>query len=237
MTDVSSAVITRLKSHGHTFEVLVDCNKAIEYKKGVKLELNDILAVPEIFKDSKKGEKISEHELSEAFNTTDRNECIKQILEKGEVQLTAEYRKKLIDEKKKKIMDLIVRNAVDSKTNLPHPLTRIELAMEHAKISIDPFKEPNAQLKEIVKKLAPILPISLERRTLEIRIPPKYAASVFGVVQKYGEISKQTWGSDGSWLGTVIVPAGLQDALMNSLNKLTHGDVYIKIMESEKLWI
>ena len=48
---------------------------------------------------------------------------------------------------------------VDPKTQLPHPVQRILLAMEEGKIKIDEFKDEQLQLDEIIKKLQPLLPI------------------------------------------------------------------------------
>ena len=47
MIDINKAVIARLKKGGENFEVLVDCDKAIEFKSG-NVELEDALEQLEI---------------------------------------------------------------------------------------------------------------------------------------------------------------------------------------------
>ena len=60
MVDVDKAVIAKIKKKGETFEVLVDCDKALDFKEG-KATLDEALATEEVFKDSKKGLHASEH--------------------------------------------------------------------------------------------------------------------------------------------------------------------------------
>src|SRR4030042_5902954 len=126
--DINKAVIARLKKDGESFEILVDCDKAISFKKG-KGDIRDVVAAEYIYKDSKKGEKASEHEMEKFFESKNFFRVAEIILKQGEIQLTSEYRNKLREENKRKIIELIHMNAVDSKTGLPHPTVRIENAM------------------------------------------------------------------------------------------------------------
>ena len=57
MVDVNKAIIARLKKEGEIFEILVDCDKALDFKSGKKIALDDVLATFDIFKDVKKGLK------------------------------------------------------------------------------------------------------------------------------------------------------------------------------------
>ena len=95
MVDVDKAVIARLKTHGENFEILVDCDKAIELKQGKNINLNDVLATDAVFKDVKKGERASEKELEDLFGTSDHLEISEEIIRKGEVQLTQDHMNKL----------------------------------------------------------------------------------------------------------------------------------------------
>ena len=47
-------------------------------------------------------------------------------------------------------------------THTPHPVTRIELALEEAKFHVDEFTSVEEQLQEALKKLRPIIPIKFE---------------------------------------------------------------------------
>src|SRR3989344_9278633 len=162
MVTVEKAIIARLKSHGQHFEILVDCSNALALKEGRNVDMHDILAAMQIFSDAHKGLVASEHAMKQIFGTNDVEEVAKQIIQKGEIQLTQEYRERLRDEKRKQIITMIHRNGVDPKTHLPHPPQRIENAFIEAKFNVDEFKSVQEQVQEALKQLRPILPIKFE---------------------------------------------------------------------------
>ncbi|MBT6519085.1 ribosome assembly factor SBDS [Candidatus Woesearchaeota archaeon] len=223
--------VARLRKGGQNFEVVIEPDLAIAYKTRGKGDLQDVLKGKEIFFDAKKGEFASENLLNEIFNSRDPLVVAEKILQDGEIQLTHEYREKLREEKRKKIMYTIHRNALDPKTKLPHPLTRIENAMEEAKVKIDEFRRAEEQIEEIVKKLRTIIPISIEKVVVKIQVPPQFAHQSFGTIKGYGPMLQTVWGSDGSLVVKTEIPAGIQEELMNKLNNLTHGSVDINIVE------
>ena len=99
MTNIDEAVIARLNLHGNKFEILVDCEKAIEFRTG-KCSLDDALVTNDIFKDVKQGERAPENEMKKIFKTEDKKKIAEEIIKKGEIQLTTEHRNKLREEKK-----------------------------------------------------------------------------------------------------------------------------------------
>ncbi len=78
--------------------------------------------------------------MHKAFGTTDPLKVADMILKRGTLQLTTEQRRKMVEDKRRQIIDFISRQAVDPKTNLPHPPMRIENAMEQIRYPIDPYK-------------------------------------------------------------------------------------------------
>ena len=171
--NVDDAVICRLKKNGLNFEILVDCDKTMDFKHGKEVDIEDVIVGDDIFKDVKKGEHASEHDLRNVFSTDDKKLMIRKILKNGDVQLTTEYKNKLRDEKKKAIISLISRNAVDPKTNIPHPPQRVENAMNEARVNIDEFKSAEQQVGDIVKQIISIIPIAYELRKIRINYPSR----------------------------------------------------------------
>ena len=233
MIDINDAIIARLKKGGENFEVLVDCDKAMDFREG-KAELEDVLASETIFKDAKKGERASEHEMEKLFETKDKRSIVALIVKKGEIHITTEHRNKLREEKKKQIITLIARNAVDSKTGLPHPPNRIKSAMEEARVNINEFKSAEAQIEEILDKIRGVLPIKFAMKEIEVRIPPRYAGTCYNIVKQYGKILKENWGNDGSLTMAIEIPGGLQDEFFDKLNGLTRGDLESRVIKEKK---
>ena len=231
MVPLDKAVTARLNSHGLNFEILVDCEKAVELKQGKQIPLDEVVVTFDVFKDIKKGLHASENDLQKVFLTQEKNAIVKKIIKEGEVQLTQEYRNKLREEKKRMIINLIHRYSINPTNNLPHPLTRIEAALEEAKVKIDEFKSADEQVKDIISKIKVVLPIRYEIREIQIRIPAKFAGKSYPTLKQYGTILKDEWQNDGSLLAILEIPAGLQTELFDKLNSLTHGDVQSKIVK------
>lgn len=222
--------LARLTIGGEKFEIMVDPDKALHYKLNKQVPLTQILVCDVIFRDVGKGERASEEKIKKIFGTTDPVKIAKIILEKGEVQLTTEQRRKLIEDKKKQIINFISRHCVDPKTNLPHPPLRIEQALTQAKISIDPFKDAEGQAKDVIQTLRAILPLKISSVLLEVKIPARYASLSYGTLKSYGSIKKEQWLPDGSLLATVEIPAGLQTSFLEKLGNITKGDVQARIV-------
>ncbi len=219
------ARITRDNEH---FEILVKPQPALNYTMGKTTSISEVLVTDTIFTDANKGAKAGEEKLKAIFKTTDMLKIAEVILRKGTLQLTTDQRRKLTAEKRRQIIAFIVRQAVDPKTNLPHPPLRIEQAMEQIHYPIDPFKEVEEQAKEIIKLLRPILPIKIEQIQVQVRIPPEHAARVYGTVKGYGTIKREEWRADGSWFSIIEMPSGLYGPFLDKLGELTKGNAEAK---------
>jgi ribosome maturation protein SDO1 len=232
---VDKAVIARLKTHGETFEILVDPYLARDFKEGKDVPIEEILATPYVFKDAHKGDKASEHEMEKIFGTSDPYEVAKVILKKGEVQLTAEQRRKMLEDKKRYIATIIHRHAVDPRTGYPHPVDRILRAMEEAGVHVDIFKDAEAQVPGVIKAIRPLLPIKLEVKVIAVKIPGDYVGKAYGEVRKFGTIKREEWGSDGSWMFIIEIPGGVEEEFYEKLNALTKGEAVTKLLERKGL--
>ena len=137
MADVS---LVRYSFEGEKFEIMVKPDPALDYKLGKKKDISSILVSDEIYTDSGKGTRPSSEKLLKAFNTEDQTEIAQIIMAKGDLNLTTDQRRKMIEDKRKQIVTFIAKTYVDPKTHLPHPPLRIEQAMKDGRVSIDPQK-------------------------------------------------------------------------------------------------
>lgn len=229
MISLDKAVVARLVSHGHHFEIFVDPENARSAIEDASL-LGEVVASTEVYKDVRKAERASEETLKEAFGTTEFSEVAHVILKKGEIQLTTEQRKKVLEEKRRKVIAMIAREGIDPKTNLPHPINRIEKAIDEAKVHIDPFKSAERQLEEVVSKIRPLLPIKFAQAKVAIKISAQYTGKAYGYLHGFKKI-KEEWLDDGSLAIVIEIPAGLQTDIYDKLNSLTHGSVETKLLE------
>ncbi|MEM3695148.1 MAG: ribosome assembly factor SBDS [Candidatus Bathyarchaeia archaeon] len=222
--------VARITKDNEHFEVLVKPQKALDYRVGKITSLSEVLVTETIFSDANKGTKVAEENLRKAFGTTDPLKIADIILKKGTLQLTTEQRRKMIEDKRKQIIDFISRQCVDPKTNLPHPPLRIENALEQIHYPIDPFKPVEEQAKEIIKQLRAILPLKMEQISVGVHIPAQYSARAYGTIKGFGTIKREEWRPDGSWYGVLEMPAGLYAPFLERLGEITKGSGEAKVI-------
>jgi ribosome maturation protein SDO1 len=227
LVSLDDAVTARLESHGTKFEVLVEPERAQQVHGDPEehsLESGD-LAADKVFKDANKGKAAADENIEEVFGTTDVVEAANRIVAEGDIQLTTEQRREMRENKRKAIVSYISRHALNPQTGNPHPPQRIENAMENVRFHADPFASTEAQVEELMDKLRPIIPIKIERVQVVVTIPAEHTGAAYGVVRENGKLVREEWRSDGSWEGTVEIPAGMQTEFYEKLNERTQGNV------------
>jgi ribosome maturation protein SDO1 len=227
----SKFTTVRLTLEGERFEILVNPDPALNFKLGRNVELSQVLAVEEIFSDAGKGLRVPSEKLQKHFKTSDILQVSETILRRGDLQLTTDQRRKLLDDKKRQIVSIISKNYVDPRTGLPHPPIRIEQAMQEARISVDPFKEAGEQARAVVENLRAILPLKSERLKILVKVPPQFAPQSMGVLKNYGELQREEWGADGSLSAIIEIPAGIHATMLDRLGSVTKGSAQASVLK------
>jgi len=231
MVNLEEAVTARLKTHGIVFEVLVDPEGALMYRQGEDVDVEKILAAEDVFENASRGDRSSEEDLLRAFETTDVVAIAAKIIKKGELQLTAEQRKWIVEKKRRQVVSFIATNAINPQTGTPHPPARIERAMEEAHVNIDPTKPFEDLINLTMKAIRPIIPIRFEEVDVAVKMPPAYAPKAYGEIASFAKLQREEWQNDGSWVGVVRLPAGLQNEFYGLVNRLSRGEAETKLLK------
>ena len=226
MVDVT---VVKFSFEGEKFEILVKPDLALDYKLGKKKDLSSILVSDEIYTDSSKGKRASTEKLLKAFKTDDATIIAEKILQKGDLNLTTDQRRKMIEQKRKQIVEFVAKTYVDPRSHLPHPPLRIEQAMKDAKVSVDPQKNVDEQVKDIVEKLRSIIPLKSENLDLEIIIPAQYAAKSYSVLKSAGTLKKEDWLTNGSLKAILEIPAAARPNVIDRLGSITKGTATVEV--------
>ena len=234
MVNIDDAIIARYESFGEKFEILVDPDLAADFRNPdneKEIDIEDILAVEEIFKDSKKGDKASEESMHKVFETTDVLEVASQILQKGHVQLTAEQRRQMQEDKRKQVIAKIAREGINPQNGLPHPAVRIENAMNESKVKIDPFKSVDEQVQIALKAIKVLIPIKFEKVKIAVRLPSTATGKAYSAIRPFGKILNEEWQQDGSWIAIVEMAGGLQDDFNHKMASISGGEAETKLIK------
>ena len=226
MTD--KFTVARLVLDGDKFELLVKPDPALEYKMGKRSDISGALVSDEIYSDANKGSRASSEKMMKHFKTTDSADVARQILARGELNLTTDQRRKMVEEKKRQIVQFINRSFVDPKTHLPHPVVRIEAAMEEVRVPIDPFKKVEDQAKTLVDALRKILPLRSETAKLTVTVPPQFAAQSYSVLKSIGDLKSEEWLADGSLKAVLDMNASIRGQFLDRLGAVTKGSAQVR---------
>jgi ribosome maturation protein SDO1 len=224
---LDKSTIVRLSTGNEKFEILVKPDPALEYKLGKKMDISNIMISDEIYSDASKGTKSSAEKLMKAFKTTDQFEIAKQIMAKGDLNLNTDQRRKMIEEKKRQIVEYINKNFVDPKTHMPHPISRISTVLDDARVAIDPFKRLDDQIKNIIEPLRKLLPLKSEIVELTVTVPAQFSGQSFSVFKSIGDIKSEQWLSDGSLQVVLNLNAGMKSSFLDRIGTATKGSAQV----------
>ncbi|MFP4590024.1 MAG: ribosome assembly factor SBDS [Halobacteriales archaeon] len=238
MISLDEAVVARLESHGARFEALVDPDAALAIRRDeFEGSLEDVIAAEDVFEDASRGDRPSEDDLEEVFGTTDPLEIIPELIRRGEIQITAEQRREMQERKRRQLITHISRNAVNPQMDdAPHPPERIEQALEEAGFRIDPMESVETQIDEALDALRPVIPIRFDEMTVAVQVPAAHAGSAQARLREFGELEDEEWQPDGSWIGIITFPAGMQPEFYDRVNEVSEGEAETRVISDKDEW-
>jgi len=230
MVSLDKAVLARLEKGGKRYEVLVDPALVEAFKESPEeVDINDFLAMDEVFHDARGGERPTGEAIENVFGSQDIVVITTAILEKGSIQLTTAQRKQMVETMRQQIIHRIHSEAVDPKTKSPHSKTRIELALDESRYSVDPFKRLEDQVKDAIAKLKPLIPLSFETVRLAFKVPGSAYGSVSQLLRTYQQ--KEGWLEDGSWACVIECSAGMKGEIIGQVMRRS-SDAEVKELGS-----
>jgi ribosome maturation protein SDO1 len=225
--------IARLRHSGEVFEIVIDPENALKLRRG-EVEVHDCLLAPHIYKSIQSGEVASPDHLMDLFKTSDEKKVAERIILEGELHFNDEYKEKVRGEKKSQIFAILTKEAAEMGSENPVSEKKLVSAFSQAKITIDLYKKVDEQIPEILVKLRQVLPLTLERKTVSLRIPSQHAARLYGLVSSRSRIVQEAWLGDGAFSAKVELPAGAVAGFLDELKKATHGDVEANVEAKKK---
>ena len=230
MVSLEDSVTARFETGGNRFEILIDPEAAQHYKEGEEIDWEEAIAADGIWSDSSKGERAPEKLVNDTFGSLDLIDIYKKILAEGSIQLTSQQKKEMVEQKRKRIISHIVANAMNPQTGGPHPLQRIENAIEEIRYSVDPIEPDEKQIEKIVSKIKLLIPISFDKIRVAVKIPAIHVGKCYGQLSGLGNIESEEYQKDGSWIGIIEMAAAAQSKLEDLLGSVTKGTAEIKAL-------
>lgn len=167
--------VVRIKKGGKRFEIACYKNKVISWRSGAEKDLDEVLQTHSVFVNVSKGQVAKKEDLTKAFGTEDQTEICKQILAKGELQVSDKERQAQLETMFRDIATIVSEKCINPETRRPYTVNLIERAMKDIHYSVNTNKNSKQQALEVIRKLKETMQIQRAYMRLRLVLPGKEA--------------------------------------------------------------
>ena len=165
-------------------------------------DIDEVLQTHTVFLNVSKGQVAKKEDLIKAFEKEDQTEICKEILEKGELQVSDKERQAHLDSLFKDIATTVAEKCVNPETKRPYTVSMIEKAMKDIHFSVKPNRSAKQQALDAIPQLKTSIPLDRAQMRLKIILSGKESRKIREKISKLtSKIEKEDW--DGSQLTMV----------------------------------
>ncbi|XP_051963081.1 ribosome maturation protein SBDS-like [Xyrauchen texanus] len=164
---LTNVAVVRMKKGGKRFEIACYKNKVMSWRSGAEKDLDEVLQTNTVFVNVSKGQVAKKDDLK-AFGTEDLTEICKQILSKGELQVSDKERHNQLEQMFRDIATIVAEKCVNPETKRPYTVNLIERAMKDIHYSVKANKSTKQQALEVIKQLKES--IQIQRAHMRVRV-------------------------------------------------------------------
>ncbi|KAF6204215.1 hypothetical protein GE061_002555 [Apolygus lucorum] len=193
---LTNVAVVRMKKGGKRFEIACYRNKVVSWRNGVEKDIDEVLQTHTVFTNVSKGQVAKKEEMIKAFGKDDMTEVCKEILQKGELQVSDKERHAQYDALFKDIATNVSEKCVNPETKRPYPVSMIEKAMKDIHFSIKPNRNAKQQTLDVIPQLKAVMPLERAQMRLKITISGKEARKLREkLVKLTTSVESETWES------------------------------------------
>lgn len=167
LTNVS---LVKLKKAKKRFEIACYQNKVQDYRKGVETDLDEVLQIHQVFMNVSKGLVASKEDLKKCFGEIDLDQIIKEILTKGEIQLSERERQLMLNKINNELLTIVSAKCINPGSKKRYPPTMIHKALVELKFSPVLNKPAKLQALEAIKLLIARQIIPIVRAKMKVKV-------------------------------------------------------------------
>ena len=219
---MSKPQAVKYKKGKYTFEILTKPGSVKKYLAG-QLGWDNVLAVEAVFTSSSKKNLAKASDLKAVFGTDNVDTCAQAIIKQG----NAQERKEDMLKHKNQLLEYLHSTYLDQQ-DLPHPLTRLEVAISEAKIRID-ISIPIPKLAEqVVEKMQGKLVFKKGTMDYTLTVKKEFAKACASIVNRYSPVKKEIR-SATEVLWKISIGSKSLIPMTEELNKISSGDFSLEI--------
>lgn len=210
---------------------MIEIERLYDFCCSSEKDLAEVLQTETVFNNVSKGQVAKKEDLMKAFGKDDLTEICKDILAKGELQVSEKERHANLDSMFKEIATMCADKCVNPETNRPYPVTIIEKAMKDAHYSIKPNKNVKSQALDVIKLLKEHIPIEKAQMRVKISVTNcKDKKLRFDELPKLLKVKEQeSWDGANGIITALIDPGNYK--LIEALHSSNRGGVAIEVLD------
>ncbi|GAB6018831.1 hypothetical protein CHUAL_000492 [Chamberlinius hualienensis] len=191
---LTNVAVVRLKKGGKRFEIACYKNKVVSWRNKVEKDVDEVLQTHTVFLNVSKGQAAKKEDLLKAFGHDDQTEICKEILNKGELQISEKERSAQLDSTLKDIATIVADKCVNPDTKRPYPVSMIEKAMKDVHYSVKPNRNAKQQALDVIKQLKTVMNIDRAQMRMRIILPSKDARRLKEKITKLASsVEQESW--------------------------------------------
>lgn len=141
-----------------------------KFKHFSEKDIDEVLQTHTVFTNVSKGQVAKKEDIIKAFGTDNQTEICKEILAKGELQITDKERQSHNEQMFRDIATTVANTCVNPDLKRPYPVTIIEKAMKEIHYSIKPNQSTKQQALQVIKLIKEKDAIPIERAKMKLKI-------------------------------------------------------------------
>ncbi|XP_014669240.1 PREDICTED: ribosome maturation protein SBDS-like [Priapulus caudatus] len=231
---LTNVAVVRMKKGGKRFEIACYKNKVLEWRTGVEKDIDEVLQSHTVFVNVSKGQVAKGDDMQRAFATGDQTEICKQILAKGELQVSEKERATQLTSTFKDIATTVADNTVNPETKRPYTVGVIERAMKDLHFSVKPNRSAKQQSLEVIKQLKETMEIERAQMRLRVVLPQKEAKKLKEKVKELAaNVESERW--DGDLELTCLIDPGCFRQMDDLIRSGTKGRGTLEVLSLKNI--
>jgi len=235
---LTNVAVVRMKKAGKRFEIACYRNKVVSWRNQVEKDIDEVLQTHTVFTNVSKGQVAKKEDLTKAFGTEDQTEICKQILAKGELQVSDKERASQIDQLFKDIATTVANKCLNPELKRPYPVTIIEKAMKDVHYSVKPNQPTKVQAMAVIKlfKESNSIPIERAKMRLKVNFKGKEAKKLREKLAKMESVEIESEDRDADQVTMVfLVDPGQFKEIDSMVKSDTKGGALLEVMSYKEM--
>ncbi|XP_053952933.1 ribosome maturation protein SBDS [Anastrepha obliqua] len=233
---LTNVAVVRLKKGGKRFEIACYKNKVLSWRNNTEKDIDEVLQTHTVFINVSKGQAAKKDELLKAFGKSDETEVCKEILAKGELQVSEKERQSVLESQLNSIINSVAASCVNPETRRPYPATIIEKSLKDAHFSVKMNKNTKQQTLDAIKLLREHIPIERSRMKLRVSFVGKECGNRLkeSVSKLATKVEHEEW--DEAMLHmTLLIDPGNYRVIDELIRNETKGKGLVELLELKEV--